>query len=218
MIKRIIPEISGNSGFLYGLYCRLRLWTCPFGRIAEQVPAAGRILDLGCGAGLFSFLLCSGFPARSIISVDCRPERIGPAARAAEKYGFTALSFKHGDITSFVYPEAADCVLLIDVLYQLPFGEKIRVIGRCYDSLKDEGILLIKENDAGRGWKSLFCYLQETLFARLTGLNLKRVEPLSSGDWMRLLAEEGFSVQIRRIDRGYPYPHVLFICRKACLR
>lgn len=218
MISRILSEMSGRSGFLYGLYCRLRLLTCPFGRIAEQVPAAGRILDLGCGAGLFSFLLSSGFPARSIVSVDCRPERIRSAARAAEKYGFTAISFNQGDITSADYPKDTDCILLIDVLYQLSLKEKTGVIGKCYDSLKDKGILLVKENAAGPGWKRLFCYLQETVFARLAGLNLKRVEPLPAGDWMRLFAGKGFSVQMRRIDRGYPYPHILFVCRKPGLK
>ncbi len=218
MIARVLSGISRYSGFWPGIYCRLRLLTCPFGRISEFVPDRGRIIDLGCGAGIFSFLLASSSPSRPIISVDCRPERIRSASRVAEENGFRALSFVQGDITSFPYPCPADCILLVDVLYQLQSGVKTGVIRKCYEALGDDGVLLVKETDAGAGWKALFCYLQERLFSRPIKLNRERVAPLACAAWMKLLEAEGFSVSMRRIDKGYPYPHVLFVCRKAVRR
>lgn len=215
MITRVLSGISRYSGFWSGIYCRLRLLTCPFGRISEFVPARGRILDLGCGFGVLSFLLSASLPSRQIIAVDCRAERLRSSARVAEENGFESLSFVQGDILSLPYPGPADCILLVDVLYQLPFEEKIAVIRKCYETLANDGVLLVKETDAGPGWKALFCYLQEIIFARLIKLNRERVEPLTCAAWMKLLAEEGLSVGIRRIDKGYPYPHVLFVCRKT---
>lgn len=215
MITRVLSGISRYSGFWSGIYCRLRLLTCPFGRISEFVPARGRILDLGCGAGVFSFLLSVSLPSRQIIAMDCRAERLRSSARVAEENGFGALSFVQGDILSFPYPGPADCILLVDVLYQLPFEQKTAVIRKCYETLANDGVLLVKETDAGPGWKALFCYLQEMMLARLIKLNRGRVEPLACAAWMKLLAEEGFSAVMRRIDKGYPYPHVLFVCRKT---
>jgi len=51
--------------------------------------------------------------------------------------------------------------------------------------------------------------------SRIEGLLEKWVEPFACAAWMKLLAEEGFSAVMRRIDKGYPYPHVLFVCRKT---
>ncbi|MFA5319679.1 MAG: class I SAM-dependent methyltransferase [Candidatus Omnitrophota bacterium] len=215
MIKRAVSEISLNSGFGSRVYLVLRMLTCPFDRILKMVPARGRILDLGCGAGLFFFLLSHNAPERSIISVDCRLERIRAAGRAAETGGFKNISFAHGDIVSFPYPDSTDCIVLIDVLYQLSSQDKAEVIRKCSASLRKNGVLFVKETGTSPAWKFLWCYFQETVISRLLRVNLRRVEPLGAEVWLDIIGKEGFSAEIKKIDKGYSYPHVLFICRKT---
>ena len=59
--------------------------TCPFAAVEPHVPKAGRIMEIGCGHGLFSLYLALQSPERSVTGVDVDADKIPVARRAAER-------------------------------------------------------------------------------------------------------------------------------------
>ena len=55
----------------------------PLRRVAAEVPARGRILDLGCGHGLFANLLATSAPERDILGVDPSSEKLRVARHSS---------------------------------------------------------------------------------------------------------------------------------------
>jgi 2-polyprenyl-3-methyl-5-hydroxy-6-metoxy-1,4-benzoquinol methylase len=200
---------------IHRLYSFLRSNTCPFGKVAEFVPPKGRILDLGCGFGLFSMMLSSGFPERRITAIDCEQSRINAAEGERCGAGIKNCTFLCGDIAGFDYGGPYDCVLLVDVLYQFDKSAKAGIIDKCRDCLNPDGLLIVKEMDRRPLWKFAWCYIQEAVFARALRLNKKKLELSGAGELSHMLRKAGFSVKTERIDKGYAYPHILFVCRKG---
>src|SRR4051794_4290146 len=55
----------GIRGFVWA-----RHLLAPLAAVAAAVPPSGRILDIGCGHGLFTNALAIGSPARQVLGVD----------------------------------------------------------------------------------------------------------------------------------------------------
>lgn len=196
------------------LYGFLRRRTCPFKIIGGFVPESGRVLDLGCGFGLFSVMLCLASASRKVIGIDCEEKRIRAAKELARSRSAGNCEFFPADITTCDYRGPYDCILLTDVLYQLSGEEKSAVARKCRDALSAGGRLIVKEMSDRPLWKLCLCRLQESFLARPFMLNKKRID-LSAPDELRgIFSRSGFETETVSIDKGYAYPHMLFICRK----
>src|SRR5689334_16231661 len=107
------------------LHVHARHWLCPVERIAGHVPAAGRVLDVGCGHGLFSNLLALGSGAREVYGVDPMASKIAVARRVAQnmpnvRYGVGTAA----DVADGGY----DVITILDVLYLLPRPAKLALL------------------------------------------------------------------------------------------
>ena len=198
----------------YRIYYALRKLSCPFREIDKIIPEEGKILDLGCGFGASALFFSISGAHRKVAGLDCEAGRISIAKEYARTKNINNCVFLKGDILDCDYGGAYDCILLVDVLYQLELKEKAKVIEKCYNALNKDGSLIIKEIGRRPFWKLIFCLLQETVIARPIKLNKKRIALLEAAGAADILRKAGFKVDIRRIDKGYPYPHILFICRK----
>ncbi|QDV05887.1 Ubiquinone biosynthesis O-methyltransferase [Planctomycetes bacterium Poly30] len=77
-------------------------------------PSGARVVDLGCGGGLFSMALADR--GADVVGVDLSGPSLGSAAREAGRRGHAA-QFVRGDLTSSPVRDGwADLVLLSDVL------------------------------------------------------------------------------------------------------
>jgi 2-polyprenyl-3-methyl-5-hydroxy-6-metoxy-1,4-benzoquinol methylase len=192
------------------LHVRARHWLCPLERIAAYVPPQGRVLDVGCGHGLFSNLLALESPARQVLGVDPMASKIAVAARVAR--ALTNVCYRVGtaaDVTDGDY----DVITILDVLYLLPRPEKLALLERCRALLRPGGLLLLKTNDTAPRWKYLWTRFQEQVMVGL-GLTLGQgLYFLSAAENAALLAAAGFQSRTVRLDTWLPYPHVLFIAR-----
>ena len=194
-------------------FVRTRHLLCPMPEIERWVPSRGRILELGCGHGLFSALMAVASPERSVLGVDPSPVKIATAVRLAEK--LPNVRFLQGTIDD-VQEGGLDGAAIVDVLYLLPPSEKERILRRVLDLLAPGGRLVLKTNDTHPAWKYRWAWFQELLMTRL-GLTMSHgsLHFFGCAQTASLLRRVGFrDVQVVHLPTLLPYPHTLFSCLK----
>jgi 2-polyprenyl-3-methyl-5-hydroxy-6-metoxy-1,4-benzoquinol methylase len=212
VLKKDINGLYKGSGLLTKLYLRTKLRICPFLLMEEFFPKTGKMVDLGCGNGLFSFILKLGSPSREIVGFDLDEKKIN-VARAIQK-AFTGIQFEVRNIVGMRYPEA-DVLTLIDVLYLIPFAKQEEILEKCSGTLKAGGWLILKDMDTKPRWKYGWNIFQETLAVKIIGFTLgEKFYFRSREDYSNLLTSLGFQVKAVSLDKGYWYPHILYICQK----
>ena len=196
---------------------RFHVWgrskLCPFDAIASFVPKQGRILDVGCGHGLFSKYLKTDSRQRQIQGVDVDRDKIEFAKAHFTEEG---LDFKVMDLVTEDLDVKADCVVIVDVLYLIPYERQKAILSRCHELLADNGVLVIKEIGDKPRWKAALNQIEETLAVKILKITEGHDFYFHTVEEFRDLLEQlSFSVDVRRVDRGYPHPHVAYICRKS---
>lgn len=181
------------------------------------MPRQGRVLEVGCGHGLLSLFLALSGPARHVHGVDLDHDKVGAALVAAGRLApeDAEVSFSTVD-QGWVPAEPADAIVIADVLYLLTPDDQRRLLVGCAACLGPEGVLVIKEVAPDPRWKFRWNQVQETLSTRVLGITaggvgLHFVPPATMARW---LGEEGFAVESRPVDRGYPWPHHLLVARR----
>jgi 2-polyprenyl-3-methyl-5-hydroxy-6-metoxy-1,4-benzoquinol methylase len=192
---------------------RVRWWTCPMEAVEAAVPRQGRVLDLGCGHGLLSWYLAATGPERTVVGVDIDPHKIDLARRtvvAGEgEPGGPAVEFAVVAPGDFA-PGPWDAIGVADVLYLLPAPARQALLERCSAELAPGGVLVVKEVDRHPAWKYRLALAQELVSTRV--LRITAGEDVDFAEPAELVAQLqalGLSASCRRVDRGYPHPHVL---------
>ena len=210
--KRKIFELYRDSSFMLRAYLRIKLKICPLIMLEEYFPKGGTIVDLGCGNGLFPNILSLGSLERRIIGLDLDEKKIKVANQT--KSLDSHITYQLGDIVEAEYPRG-DVLTLVDVLYLIPYDKEELVLKKCYQSLSEDGTLIIKEMDTQPRWKYTYNLFQETLAVKLIRFTLgERFFFRSKEDYLEILSKIGFSVKPIHLHSGYWYPHIAFICTK----
>lgn len=173
------------------------------------LPAEGRVLDVGCGFGLWAAYFSRMHPARAIVGVDPSEKRVAMARRVAERVGVRA-EFRAEDIRSSPVRGPFDGAYVLDVLHHIPREDQRAVLERLRELLAPGGVLLIKDITT-EPWYGL--KFTEALDRLMVGFD----EPLAyrhHGEWRALLEELGFRVRVVRVPDVLPYPHVVLAATK----
>jgi len=176
-----------------------------------RLPAEGRILDVGCGFGLFAAYFGQTHPGRRIVGIDPNARRIGIARRVAEQLGLRNHRFIVGDVRSAPVEGPFDAAYVLDVMHHLPRTDQRSVLQRLGDLLAPGGSLIVKDITTESRFGRAFT---EVLDRLMVGWN----EPLAyrhHHEWAELLTELGFRVRVLRVPDVLPYPHIVIAATKV---
>ena len=210
-----IFSLYGESGLVTRSYLRIKLKICPLVLLVSLFPKEGKIIELGCGSGLFANILAIGSNKRQIVGADMDENKIALAERTKDP--LASIEYTAGKIVTMDYP-TGEVFSLIDVLYLIPYDAQEVILRKCADALAPKGMLVIKEMDTRPRWKYIWNYCQETLAVKIIGFTLgERFYFRSRENFENLLKGLGFSVNTVRLDKGYWYPHIAYVCTRDCI-
>jgi 2-polyprenyl-3-methyl-5-hydroxy-6-metoxy-1,4-benzoquinol methylase len=172
------------------------------------LPAEGRILEVGCGYGLFAAWFATRAPGRRIVAVDRDERRVALAAGMARRLGL-AVEFRAEDARQLPAAEPFDAAYALDVLHHVPRAAHEAVLADVSDRLRPGGTLLVKEIATAPRWRLEFTRALDRLMAPDDELSYRAPE-----DWARLLDAAGFDVRTHPLPDVLPYPHVLLACTR----
>jgi SAM-dependent methyltransferase len=188
------------------------------------IPRGARVLDLGCGQGLFAALIAAArarhakgeWPSdqapppepRSYRGIDLMPRDVERAMHA----NATAAEFVAGDIRSTDFGRA-DAVVILDVLHYIDFPAQHDVLTRVRSALGDGGVLLLRVGDASTSLRFRYSVWVDRVVMALRGHRLQRLYCKPLALWVHELELLGFSVEARPMSAGTPFANVLLVAR-----
>jgi len=192
----------------------IRAVLMPFDRVMDFVPTDGVILDLGCGHGQFLALVKDQYSKADIRGIDLSKDKVASSKQVLASFQIEDSAVSQAGISD-LEGQKLDCIVILDVLYLVPFEQWEPILKKCRQILADNGILLMKEMDRTMKWKFALLYLQETIAVKVLGLTLGREFTFPHPEEIRKVIEKaGFSVQAFALDKGYYIPHKLWRCTK----
>jgi 2-polyprenyl-3-methyl-5-hydroxy-6-metoxy-1,4-benzoquinol methylase len=174
-----------------------------------MLPDEGRILDIGCGFGLFSAYFGQTQPARQILGVDPNAKRIETARHVAKSVGIDG-SFVAGDARDVAIEGPFAGAYVLDVMHHIPEADQLPMLRRLRDLLAPRGVLVIKDITTEPAFGVEFTRLLDRV---MVGWD----EPLCyrhHREWGEMLVSLGFRVRMVRVPDVLPYPHVVIAATK----
>lgn len=175
------------------------------------LPEEGRILDVGCGFGLFAAYFGQTQPRRCITGIDPNERRIAMARQVGAALGLASHEFIVGDARSTKVIGPFDAAYVLDVMHHVPADAQEALLARLRDLLAPGGVLVLKDITTEPAFGLKFTELLDRL---MVGWN----EPLAyrhHREWGEMLVRLGFRVRAVRVPDVLPYPHVVIAARKA---
>ncbi len=191
----------------------IRSALCPFDQIEAYVPKKGKILDLGCGHGIFSRLLMKKSPSRRVLGIDPSMHKINIARKKA--IGIKNIKFQKG-VLDDINKVKFDCITIIDVLYLLSPSEKTILLSKVKKLLKPKGYLVLTEVSSKPSFLYDLIKLEEYIMVKIlryTYSNGKKLYFQSDNHYLKLFKRIGFKkIRFKKIQGLSPYPkHILFM-------
>ncbi len=112
---------------------------CGFPVLYAQVKSGETVLDLGCAAGIDSFIARDAVGATGrVIGIDITPELVERASGIAEKKGFTNVAFQCADIENLPLADASVAVIISNGVFSL-LSDRPQVFREMYRVLQPGG-------------------------------------------------------------------------------
>jgi len=180
--------------------------------IGQYLPRAGRVLDIGCGFGLFSLYYARRHPHLQIYGIDINANRIHIAQKAAQGLSLSNVTYEVANAITYKLPAALDGIYMLDIIHHMPRNAVPQLLTCIYNALRENSRLVIKDVDTKPHYKRYFTYFLDKLIDLKSEVNYWEAHELQA-----LLRKTGFEVFSHSMVDVLPYPHVLYICQKVRL-
>lgn len=203
-MEQKIKKLYAGLGWV-SLFTNIRFWTGSFRQIERVVPKRGKIIDLGCGYGIFANFMALSSTKRRVLGIDMDKEKISFADR-----GLSNVTFRVGDATKMGIRNLT-AIILMDVLHHLEsYKAQEQLIQKSTRLLAPRGKLIISDVDSGPMWK--------LILARIADFLLYPNQSVHYGYRKKLLPilEQYFgkrNIKVSTLTHN-PFPHILYICQK----
>jgi len=158
--SELAGEAKGLRRWVYSAFGTLdvdeKIWCWHYQKyylpILRSVPSA-RILDAGCGDGLWSFYLARKFPQHSILGIDIRQDAVDICSRIKKREGLINTQFQAMPFTEIAFDREFDVILSFFSLHY-SYEIDVDILNRFAKALKPGGWLLMTVPVAPILWKS----------------------------------------------------------------
>ena len=191
----------------------VRWFSAPFPAIAAALPPGGRVLEIGCGHGLFSAYAALLDPTREVLGVDIDADKIDAAQVAAR-------AVEHLEIRDGTRRRRPGRTLGRRRVRRRPLPAARR---RAASPARRGGARPGSRRTRRRqgdghpaAWKVRWNTVQETVSVKVLriteGSSFDFVDPATMGGW---LTELGLEVELHRLDARRVHPHHLLVARRT---
>jgi SAM-dependent methyltransferase len=209
----VVNELYRTERSLDGLRQRLRPRIAPFHRLLPLVPPDSTVLDIGCGAGLWSGLLAVAGQASFVHGVDTSGAAVEVARRMREHLPEPLrdrLFFERRDATAGLPESEFDVVSMVDVVHHLPPRHQRPAIAEAWRRVRPGGLFLYKDM-ASKPW---YCAAMNRMHDLVMAREWIHYYPVSGVEGMAL--RDGGSVEDAGTARmWWWYRHEWRLFRKA---
>lgn len=208
-VSKIISAYDGRivRGYCWGRFRVLRQRFLD--EIGQYLPSRGRVLDIGCGFGLFSLYYASVAPGLELRGLDLNPGRIAMARRAAVRLGLANVTYEVADARDYRSDGDYDAAYMLDIVHHVEEENVRPLLEQLAKAVRSGGRLIIKDVDTRPAYKRWFTHALDRLMDPRTPVRYWPAEEFHS-----LLEDVGFTVHRHLMVDLLPYPHVLYICRR----
>ncbi|HET7875456.1 MAG TPA: class I SAM-dependent methyltransferase [Methylomirabilota bacterium] len=210
--EAVLSVIRAYDDWVVRAYCWGRFWILRqrfLDEIGQYLPERGRVLDLGCGFGLFSLYFASVRPGLAIEGLDLNARRIAIARRAAARLGLGNVRYEVGDVRDFRGGAAYDAAYMLDIVHHIPEETVRPLLEQVAKTLPAGGRLVIKDVDREPAYKRWFTHALDKIMDPGAP-----VRYWGGGELGALLEEVGFRVYRHLMVDLLPYPHILYVCER----
>jgi len=194
-------------GFIETLKVSYRPYICPFSELLEKIPENEKVFDVGCGSGMFLFLVNKFRNPSQLYGIEI-DERLIENAKdlfVGEKSKSTFSVFD-GE----VIPEQMkdyNYITLIDVLHHVPLDKQQQFLIEIYNKMSKNSTLILKDINSNNPF-FIWNKFHDFVFSGEIGN-----EP-NPTNLVKLLENVGFEIESINYKMMFLYPHFTLICKK----
>lgn len=165
-----------------------------------------RVLEVGCGFGLFGCYFSALFPEIEYCGMDINSGRIEAAKEAASQLGLQNATFRCADARELHLDDYYDAILIIDLLHHIDDQSKRALLATCARRLSDGGRLIIKDINTRPFWRLVFTWALDVGMTR--GLDMWYWDEKA---FYAALREHFNNIGAFPIADWLPYPHIVYV-------
>ncbi|MFA6227930.1 MAG: class I SAM-dependent methyltransferase [Patescibacteria group bacterium] len=207
----------------------VRFTTTPLETISQYVPTSGKLLDLGCGFGVFSYFFAFKRPTLKVVAIDPSADRIKQANQVSFKP--ENLTFIQTEVGS-LQEEEFDATIVIDVEVLMSRQEVLNMLEDCRKKTKPNGVIIIKTMSRDRFFRYLLSISSSLIIEKLVaffhffsadkasskifGHRINKPHYYRSSEYKKILEKTGWhSIEIHDLPTQlFFYPNIICLGKK----